>query len=179
MGRIGQAINTAREAAEHAVPNPEAIKAAALNTCRGAIETCKGSGSIRTELVKIKDSCINLPLGMAANSLKACTQLLTLQPIKATCTVARGLTDACKEAAKIAVSPLPTGIAAIKQTARAGVTVAKLPVTAPLAVYRVAERGLTRATDILFGSENLPAPANDNANAGPPPAASSAMPMAA
>jgi len=172
---IGQALSTAREAADRFAPTPESLKAAALNSCRGAIETCKGSGSIKTELLKIKDSCINLPVGMAANNLKACSQLLTLQPVKATCTAAKGLTDACKDAAKIMVSPVPTGIAAVKGTAKAGITVAKLPVTAPIAAYRLANRGLDKVLSYM-GPSAVPPPANENAT---PPDTPAEAPRAA
>ncbi|MFH1410682.1 MAG: hypothetical protein ABIG80_03935, partial [Patescibacteria group bacterium] len=123
MGRIGQAINAARETAEGFAPSPEAVKAAALNTCRGAYETCRGSGSVTTELKKAISSAIDVPVGMAANSLKACTQLLTLQPINATCTAARGLKDACVSATKAIVSPVPTALAAANQSLKVACTV--------------------------------------------------------
>lgn len=173
---IANAFNTAQEAAEQIAPSPEAIKAAAMNTCRSAINTVKGSGYVTTEIGKIKDRLIDLPVGMAANTLKASTQLLTLQPLRATGTLAGGLIGACKDATKLAISPVPTGIAAVKSTARTAVEAAKLPVTVPLAAYRKGSEWVERGTDIIFGPDtpgssgaataNAPAAANDNAGSG-------------
>lgn len=175
---LAKSISTAQEAANRFVPNPEAIKTAAVNTCRNAINTCTGSGYITTEIGKLKDACIDLPAGMVANTLKACSQLITLQPVNASCTLAKGLIGACKDSAKIMVSPLPAGIAAVRGTARTAVKAAKLPITAPLAVYRKGDEWFTRATDLIFGPDKV-ITGNDNAKPDTPPPAAAGMPRAA
>lgn len=186
---IGNAINTAREAANTITPSAEGVKAAALNTCRGAIDTCKGSGSVTTELKKAISTAVNVPVGMATNSLKACTQLLTLQPVQATCTVAKGLKDACVDTAKFVASPVAltsataqTGVRVARTGARATkeavIKAASLPVAAPLLAYN-------KLGDLIIGAENAiglgdsagAAPANDNAekhSAAEPPMAQAA-----
>ncbi len=174
---VGQAINTAREAANKLSPSTEAVKSAAVNTCNGMIETCKGSGSVRTEGKKIVSAMVDAPLTTVTHGLKACTELLTLQPVKATCTAARGLTDMCKNVAKVCVSPVPMSIAALKTTGKAATEVIKFPVTGPLKAYDVTKRGVIKATDIMFGPDS-PVAANDNTEAAPANDNASAPPAA-
>ncbi len=142
--------------------SPEKIKESALSTLHECYDTVRGSGSVMTELGKVKDAYISLPADVVGNALKASAQLLTVQPIKATCTVAKGLKDTCVNMAKIAVSPVPTAIAAAQQSLAkvkdVGVAVGK----APLKMVQTAQNGCHKFLD-LFGSSASSAPSNTNA----------------
>lgn len=144
-------INAARESLVQMAPTPEAIKAGTLNTIHNAYSTLRGSGSVMTELGKVKDAYIDLPTGVAGTGLKACAELLTVQPINATCTLAKGLTAACGDIAKIVVSPIPTALAAAGKTLEGAKTVAKLPITVPMQACSVVGNGCSKMLD-LFGS---------------------------
>lgn len=160
---IRNAVNTAREAAESAVPSAESVKAAALNTCRGAIDTCKGSGSVTTEAKKTLSALVDAPVGAVTDSLKACTQIVTLQPVKGVCTAAKGLGNMCKNVAKVLVSPVPIAIAAAKTTFNTGVEAIKLPGKAAVSVFGTVSNGVNGALDTIYGGSGSEAPANDNA----------------
>lgn len=154
MGVVSS-INEGREAIRNLPTSPEAIKAAALNTCHSAIATCKGSGSIKTELGKLASTCAGLPLKVVGSGLTACKDIVTLHPVDAVCTVFKGATSACTDVAKAMISPVPMAIATAKQSVGAAKEVVKAPVTVPLAAYRVVDRGLTRVTDKLFGGDSI------------------------
>jgi len=178
MGLIN-AMKEAQEGLEASiVRSPEEIKAAALNTIHEAIDTVKGSGSVMTELGSLKDAYIDLPLGAASNALTATGQLLSAHPVDATVTTFGALTDAAKNVGKIAVAPLPLGIAAAGSSLEAAKTVVKAPVTVPLAAGKVVYNGCNKMLDLL-GGDDIPAvqPANDNSSEAP--SEPSAPPMAA
>lgn len=177
MADIGSAFNKAleiQETADNLTPSAEQIKAAALNKCKGAMDSIKGSGQITAELKKTADSLIGIPAEAAAGGLKACVQLLSFQPIKATCTVAKGLMGVCENVAKVATAPIPVALATAGQSYNAaksaGQTVVSLPKKGVLKAYDVTERGLNSVLN-LFGPSETSA-VNDNAST--PPAAPSA-----
>ena len=146
---IADALHSVQERA-NTMPNPEEFKAATLNKIHGCYETIRGSGSVMTELGNVTHACLDLPAGAVGGALKAVGQLCTLQPINATCTAGKALVDTCQNLGKIAVSPVPIALAAAENSLSVAKKVAKLPIKAPIAAYRVAERGVNRVLD-LFG----------------------------
>lgn len=170
--KIYNTVAEAQESADNITPSAEQIKAAALNKCRGAVDSIRGSGQITTELKKTADSLIGIPAEAAAGGLKACVQLLSFQPIKATCTVAKGLTGVLENVAKVATAPIPVALAAAGQSYNAaksaGQTVVSLPKKTVLKAYDVTDRGLNKVLD-LFGPSESSAPSKSK-DPGPPPA---------
>jgi len=179
MGIAVNALQGARETVDKLTPSPEAIKAAASNTIQNAYASIRGSGSIMTELGKTKDAFLGMPAEAIGGALKASGQLLTLQPINATRTVATGLINTCKNLAKFTTSPIPVALAAAensyKTTKSVASTVVRFPKTAVLKGYGVVERGVNEVLDI-FGSSTEAAPkAADLGGSVPPPAAPKAV----
>jgi len=103
-------------------------------------ENIIGSGSIITEINKLKNAYTELPINMISNTMKASAQLLTVQPVAATLTVLKGAISALGDIAKIGISPIPTSIAAIKTTLETAKVAAKLPYTAPVKGFHVVNR---------------------------------------
>ncbi len=178
---IGSAVNTAREAAESAIPSAESVKSAAINTCNGVIDTCKGSGSVTIEAKKALSALVDAPVGAVTDSLKACTQIVTLQPVKGVCTAMKGMGNMCKNVAKVMVSPVPTAVAAAKTTFNTGVAAAKIPGKAAVQAFDKISNCVNRTLDIYGpgGGGGSEAAANDNDIPAPAPAASSTPPAAA
>ena len=151
-----------------------------MNLCHGAIDTIQGSGSIKTELGSLAETCAMAPVKAAASALTACKELVTAHPIDATCTAFKGAATACTDALKIVASPVPIAAATAKQTLNLGKEAFKAPVTVPLAGYRTMKRGFYRVSDYLLG-DSVPS-ANDNAvasSSGTPPPPASGMAAAA
>jgi len=179
---IGSAINTARETVHNLPTSPEAIRAGAMNMCQSAIATCKGSGSIKTELGNLASTCAMYPVNIAASALTACKEIVTLHPVDAVCTALKGATAACTDVAKIITSPIPIASATAQQGLKAAKEVVKAPVTIPLAVGRTIERGVGRVSD-LFTSATTPEGASGGSKAAdlggtpitPPPSAPTAV----
>lgn len=169
-----QSINTAREALPNLAPTAEQLKEGTRTVCRNAYETIKGSGHIVTEISKVKDRCIDLPAEAAADTLKACTELLSLHPINATTTLAKGAAKACANTAALMFSPAPLVNATFQSSLRTAGAGLRGVANAPLAMYRRGERMVTSAADLIFGPESS-TPANDN-NPSPPPATSANAP---
>lgn len=174
MGVVSS-INEGREAIRSLPTSPEAIKAGALNMCHSAIDTCKGSGSIKRELGNLASTCAMYPVKIAASGLTACKEIVTGHPIDGVCSALKGATAACTDAAKIITSPIPLASATAQQGLKATKEVVKAPVTVPLAAYRVANRGLEKMLSYM-GSNDAPSPANDNAE---PPKTAASAPQAA
>jgi len=168
-----QSINTAREALPNLAPTAEQLKEGTKAVCRNAYDTITGSGHIVTEIGNVKARCIDLPMEATANTLKACTELLSLHPIKATCTVAKGAANACANTAALLASPIPLTNAAAQSTLRGVGTGLRTAAETPRYLLRKGGDLITRADQIIFG--NAETPANDN-NPTPPPAASAASP---
>ncbi len=171
-------IDTARAAAD-ATPSPEAVKAAALNTCRDAVKMCSGR-SVPEELGRLASACVSLPIGVAATGLKTCSQLL--KPGEAICTAAKGLKDTCITTAEIITSParfagatVHTGVSAAKTGLRATKGAVKAVVSAPFKLptqaIEVVGGGIAKVENMFAGVASS-APANDNAEKAsdsPPP----------
>ncbi len=188
MGFVN-AINTAQVAANTMTPSAESLKASGMNTCRGAISHCRGTGSITIGVKNAIGDASNAAIGTATSSLQACTQLLTLQPINATCTALKGATEACKNVTKAITSPIPIALAVAGQSVSAAKTgvhatkevvkaVAMSPITVPTRAIEVVGGGIAEVEKMFgVGGASSAAPANDNAekaSATPPPMAKAA-----
>ena len=151
--------------------------------CHSAIATCKGSGSIKTELGNLAGRFVNIPVTVAAGALTTCKDIFSGHPVDAICEPFKVLGKSCREVAGIVGNTVSTVSATGQQTLNVGKEVAKAPITVPLAAYRVVDRGLTTVTNRLFG-DNPIAPSNDNAGKGskeatPLPPAPAVLPKAA
>lgn len=167
-------INKIREGANNLKLNGGAIREAATRSLDEGYRALKGSGSVMTEIGRAGKTCADLPLEMGAKGLQACAQLLTFQPVEATCTVAKGLTEACGNLAALITSPIPITAAACEGALKVAGTVIKAPIEGPLAVGRTVKRGLINMTGWL-GSLTTPdsssrGTANDNGKSVAPPA---------
>ncbi len=175
--KIYNTVAEAQEYADNIAPSAEEIKAACINRINGAKEHLRGSGEVTGELKKTAESLLGIPAEAAAGGLKACVELLSFQPIKATATVAKGLTGVCENLAKVATAPLPVALAAAGQSynvaKNAGQTVVSLPKKTVLKAYDVTDRGINKVLNLFGPDEN--ASANDSAN----PAAAAEAPRAA
>ncbi len=170
-------IENAREVVNTSMSS-EALKAAGIQTIRNGLRTVRGSGQPVTELKNGLKAAVGVVEEGITNGAQACGQFLTLQPVKATCTVAKGLTGMCKETLKIGAAPIATGIAVGERGLGLAKDVAMLPATAPLAVCRTVKRGLTKINRGVTKVTSTFAPANDNASASessPPPPPSAAQ----
>lgn len=167
-------VDKAREAVDTMAPSAEGIKAAALNTCRSAVDMCRGT-TIKGEIGKLASACVSAPAETVASSLKAVGQLCTIQPVKATCTAAKGLKKIIGHTMEAVTSPIrftgaaaKTSVSAVKKgahaTKEAVKTIVSLPVTAPLKVLDMAGNGVIKLENALgIGDSASSAPANDNA----------------
>ncbi|MBN2306512.1 hypothetical protein JXD20_00845 [Candidatus Peregrinibacteria bacterium] len=168
MGVI-KAINTARETGQeiaNKIPNTAEARNRIVNACNSAIQTCKGSTSVMQELRNARDAVIDLPVGIASNTLKACTELVTGHPVNAVCDAAKILTDSCKNAGRIIVSPVAMSATAIRKTAN---TAAEGVRTSFRAVDTVKNGVLSVTDEILGGTPSATAGAAAPSAAKPPP----------
>lgn len=179
MGVVSR-INEGREAIRRIPTSPEEIKAKGLNLCRSAINTCKGSPSLKTQLTDLAGKCAMYPVNVAGNALTACKEIVTGHPIDGVCTAFKGAGQACTDALGIVASATAgTASTTARQTLKAGKELVKAPVTVPMAVGRTVKRGyyavansLESTYDKVAGLGATSAPANENTvaeEASPPP----------
>jgi len=180
MGVVNR-INEGRETIRRIPTSPEEIKAKGLNLCRSAINTCKGSPSLKTHLTDLAGKCAMYPVNVAGNALTACKDIISGHPIDGVCTAFKGAGQACTDAIKITgKATVGTATTTGRQTLKAGKTLVEAPVKVPMAAGRTVKQGFYAVANRLESTYDkvaslgatTSAPANDNAaseEAAPPP----------
>lgn len=169
---IGSARERGAEAAKR-IPTGSEAREKTMQVIDSALQTCKGSGHLMTEVGNVGKACIELPMGIASNTMKACTNFVTGHPVDAFCSATEILTDSCKKAGKIMAFTTAGSNAALQEVGRGARSVARIPGRAA----RTVSGGLNRISNMAFG--NTPTgPSGGNAglssaDAPPPPSADS------